>query len=318
MLKGIKTRFRAYQLGSAGSSFSYFADNHFTLLEARITDTSDTSVRSELEICGKTTIDTLHITSWDQDHCALADLKRILEEFSPRKIEYPGYDPHTASADNCLAEILRYDWERRNNKYDITVTRIDPPYVNSLKSASDVGYKDVFFHPKELDQNSSNNNSTVKLFRRGSFNVASLGDIESPQIGSMLRRGKIFSNEVDVLILAHHGSDNGVTTKTFLEKVKPTIAICSSNYDNQYDHPSKNIRDLLHEQEIKLFTTKTGDVVIKSIAAHFVKYKVTNYKANSAEISSEYVHDSKKSVLLSMNADTIRNRYHPGFKGPKR
>jgi competence protein ComEC len=44
MLKGVKTRFRAYQLGSAGSSFSYFADGHFTLLEARLTDTSEANI----------------------------------------------------------------------------------------------------------------------------------------------------------------------------------------------------------------------------------------------------------------------------------
>ena len=37
MVKKIYTRFRAYQLGNAGSSFSYYADGHFTLIEARLT-----------------------------------------------------------------------------------------------------------------------------------------------------------------------------------------------------------------------------------------------------------------------------------------
>jgi hypothetical protein len=32
------TRFRAYQLGASGSSFSYFVDGHFTVLEARMTE----------------------------------------------------------------------------------------------------------------------------------------------------------------------------------------------------------------------------------------------------------------------------------------
>lgn len=66
VLKPLKTRFLAYQLGEPGSSFSYFADEHFTLIEAKLTDRSYSSLEAELEACGKTSIDTLHITSWDQ------------------------------------------------------------------------------------------------------------------------------------------------------------------------------------------------------------------------------------------------------------
>ncbi|MBU2811069.1 hypothetical protein HF669_06680 [Acidithiobacillus thiooxidans] len=57
-LKPIKTRFRAYQLCEPGSSFSYFADNHFTLIEAKLTDNSYASLVAELKACEKTTIDT--------------------------------------------------------------------------------------------------------------------------------------------------------------------------------------------------------------------------------------------------------------------
>lgn len=87
------TRFRAYQLGSAGSSFSYFDGSDFTLIEARLTEMNDPSIAQEMKICGIKSISTLHITSWDQDHCVPSQLERIVNEFSPRKIEYPGYDP---------------------------------------------------------------------------------------------------------------------------------------------------------------------------------------------------------------------------------
>ena len=56
-MKKIITRFRAYQLGNAGSSFSYFADNHFTLIEARLTEVNKETLKSELKICYKTQID---------------------------------------------------------------------------------------------------------------------------------------------------------------------------------------------------------------------------------------------------------------------
>lgn len=44
------------------------------------------------------------------------------------------------------------------------------------------------YWPKEIDANNANNNSTVKQFRSGSFNVLSLGDVESTNISSYLRR----------------------------------------------------------------------------------------------------------------------------------
>lgn len=52
-LKPVNTRFRAYQLGEPGSSFSYFADDHFTLIEAKLTDRSYASLAKELSVCGK-------------------------------------------------------------------------------------------------------------------------------------------------------------------------------------------------------------------------------------------------------------------------
>lgn len=52
-MRGIRTRFRAYYLGSAGLSFSYFADGPFTMIEARLTGESRDQVEREMtEKCG--------------------------------------------------------------------------------------------------------------------------------------------------------------------------------------------------------------------------------------------------------------------------
>lgn len=314
-LKAIITRFRAYQLGNPGSSFSYFADGKFTLIEGRVTESSLPSLKEELQLCKKNYIDTLHITSWDKDHCEHDELLWILANLAPRKIEYPGYSPHTDSGNNCLSAIKRHEQERRRVGQTIRLQKVDPDFINGLDTAENLGYKSIFYHPKILYPDSSNDNSTVKLFRTGMFNVASLGDIEHPNLGSMLRRCKVFSSEVDVMILAHHGADNGLTTKTFLEKVRPTIAICSSDYDNKYEHPKQEIRDLLHELDIPIYTTKTGDVIVESVPHHRTQYQVVNLKSDSTKVSSTRTFKSKKAKYLSMNADSIRNRAHPGFKG---
>ena len=45
-------------------------------------------------------------------------------------------------------------------------------------------------------------------------------------------QNEIIANEVDVLILAHHGADNGFTTTDFLRAVNPKVAICACDWDN--------------------------------------------------------------------------------------
>ncbi|MDX7698323.1 hypothetical protein SJS38_20455 [Aeromonas dhakensis] len=307
-LQSIRTRFRAYQLGNAGSSFSYFADDHFTLIEGRLTENSRSSLADELKECGKTRIDTLHITSWDMDHCSFKELQEILETLHPSKIEYPGYVHDSENYRNCLGAINEYKAKRIKASRRMTAQRIDPPYVNSLKGSTAIGYKDIIYHPRE-DYANSNDNSIVKLYRGGMFNVASLGDIEHPNIGSMLRGSRKFKNEVDILILAHHGANNDINSRKFFETVRPTVAICSADYNNKYGHINDEVRGALHKADIPLFTTKTGDVLIESILNHRKEYRVTNFKANTTEISSQYDFVSKKFHLLRMNDDTVRNRF---------
>jgi competence protein ComEC len=299
------TRFRAYQLGTEGSSFSYFDGSHFTLIEARLSELSRASVEEEIASCGVNHINCLHITSWDNDHCSPSELETIMEVYRPTVIEYPGYEPHTETAKEALKKILSY----KKNRPKATLRKVDPSYINSLDEAEQLGYKNVFYHPKSL-YDDSNNNSSVKFFRTGSFNVASLGDVEDTNISARLARSRMFSQELDILILAHHGADNGFITSTFLKKTKPTVAIASSNYDNKYEHPKQEIRNLLFEHDIPLFTTKTGDIIIESVQPHTHIYKVFNLISNSAKISSIKTFKSRKSKFLSYNADSIRNHFN--------
>ena len=315
-LRSVPTRFRAYQLGVAGSLFSYFAEGHFTLIEAMATEVSKPQLLAELEVCKKGNIDTLHITSWDQDHCDQTGLQWILENLQPQRIEYPGYPPHTDSGRESLTIINAYKARRTQSGLTATIQSIDPPYVRSLETGQALGYRDIVYHPRELFDR-SNDNSTVKLFRAGCFNVLSLGDVEHVNIAALLKRCTILCREVDVMILAHHGADNGFTTKKLLERLAPKVAICSSNYDNQYDHPRQEICDLLWEQEIRLYTTKTGDVVLASVGSHTMDYEAINFRSNSREVSSVTKFRSRKSKHLNHGADAYRGRFERPSRGPR-
>lgn len=288
------TRFRAYQLGNAGSSFSYYDGSALTLIEARLTDMSRPNVMFELEQAGKEYIDTLHITSWDNDHCRPVELKEILETLLPSKIESPGYEPHTDSGKTCLGYIEQYQKHFINKSKNVEVQTHSPDFINNLDSASTgLGYSDILYHPRELCD-SSNDNSTVKLFRSGSFTVLSLGDVEKEEIAKRISSGPIACTQVDVMILAHHGAANGFTTDQFVKAIKPRIAICSSNYANQFLHPKQEIRDLLYHNDIKLLTTKTGDIVIKSINDHVGECQIYNLAGNNTVVSSQYLFNSKR------------------------
>jgi competence protein ComEC len=274
-----QTRFRAYQLGTSGSSFSYSVDDHFTLIEARFNETNKPNIVKEIQIIGCKAINCLHITSWDQDHCNYEELKLILECLKPTRIEYPGYVPNTDCGKNSLISIKNYCKQK-----SISQIEISPSYIKGLESGERCKYNDIVYNPKNIS-NKHNDNSIVQLFRRGRFTVLSLGDCEDATIAENIMGGNIVNSETDVLILAHHGADNGFTTSKFIKSIKPKIAVCSSNYDNEYDHPRQEIREILYQEDITLYTTKTGDVVISCDEDNIVH--ADNLKANGEKISSK-------------------------------
>lgn len=270
------TRFRAYQLGMIGSLFSYFDGINFTLIEANLGEVSESSLVAELAICGKKTIDILHITSWDNDHCKPESLKKILSFLTPSIIEIPGYQPDTDSGKESQKIISSYYiTSLLISQHSIEKRNIDKTFLSQLPNEQNFDYIDVIYNPNK-DYPNKNDNSLIKLFRTGSFTVASLGDVESSEIAIQLLNSKIFVNEVDVLILAHHGADNGFTTSEFIKKVNPSATVCSSNFDNQFEHPRPIVRKILNDNFVPIYTTKTGDVIIESIGNHTSRYRVLN------------------------------------------
>lgn len=68
-------------------------------------------------------------------------------------------------------------------------------------------------------------------------------------------------NPIEVLQVPHHGSRFGLN-KTFLNKVKPKLAVISVG-ENKYGHPHKDTLKLLQESKIKtLRTDEKGDIEI--------------------------------------------------------
>lgn len=275
-----KTRFRAYQLGDKGSSFSYSVDDNFTLIEARFNATNAPSICHEMKITGANNLSNLHITSWDKDHCSESELPVILEYLKPEKIQYPGYEPDTGCGKACKRMIEDYCTKQKK-----VGVRYTPDYVNGLDAGENLQYSTIIYNPIDGEGN-HNDNSIAALFRAGRFTVLSLGDCESESIAKRIQAGTIATKETDVLILAHHGADNGFTTDEFIKAINPRIAICSSNYDNQYEHPREEVRQILIQNNVHLFTTKTGDVIVECNEDN--KVHVKNLVSDNTKLSSAY------------------------------
>ncbi len=282
------TRFRAYQLGTCGASFSLSVNNYFILIEARYNDVNSSHILWELnERCEKERIDLLHITSWDADHCNAIELERILDELKPLFIEYPSYAPHTDNAQKALKLIQNY---HDGDNCPITPARVKSSTKEPLKGV------DVFYNPLCQYTSTSNDKSIIKFFRIGSFTVLSLGDCEETSIRDRLINDIILKSEVDVLILAHHGADNGFTTSEFLEAIKPKVAICASDYGNKYGHPDSVILQRLREVGVDYYSTKTGDVVAQSIDKY--TFKVSNYCANNTTLKNIKTYENKTWYII--------------------
>jgi beta-lactamase superfamily II metal-dependent hydrolase len=84
-----------------------------------------------------------------------------------------------------------------------------------------------------------------------------------------------------VLKVSHHGSKYA-TTKDFLDRVKPEVAIVSCGAWNRYGHPSQAVLDRLKAANVKLYRTDLqGEITITT------RGKEADMKITTAKESTE-------------------------------
>jgi competence protein ComEC len=110
--------------------------------------------------------------------------------------------------------------------------------------------------------NEPNANSIVARLDYGSFSMMLAGDAEEQT------EHRLLTKELDlrsrVLKIGHHGSKYA-TSKDFLERVQPEVAIVSCGAWNRYGHPSQAVLDRLRaaNPNVKLYRTDLqGEITI--------------------------------------------------------
>ena len=176
-----------------------------------------------LRSLGVTELETLVISHGDLDHAAgVATLRR---EMPIRHIWQGGRDSLLESARPCRAGRT-WRWP--------------------------VGWWFRFLSPAG-NEGSANDASCVLLLEVGGSKILIAGDIERAQERELLRywRNQL---DVDVLVVAHHGSGTS-TTQAWLNQVQPHTAIISHGYANRFGHPDPLVLRRLRQQGVKVFST---------------------------------------------------------------
>lgn len=118
------------------------------------------------------------------------------------------------------------------------------------------------FSPNKDFYDNLNNYSPVIKIQYGNTSFLFTGDAEKEVEKEILNNNEDIS--ADVLKVGHHGSSTS-TSKDFLKKVNPSIAVISVGKDNIYNHPDAITTKLLDDSNIKTYRTdKDGTIVICS------------------------------------------------------
>lgn len=90
------------------------------------------------------------------------------------------------------------------------------------------------------------------------------GDIEEQAEKQILEEYKNTNTlKATILKVAHHGSKTS-TTKEWIQKVKPEIALIGVGEKNTFGHPNTKVLERLKNYGIKIYRTdKNGEISIK-------------------------------------------------------
>lgn len=102
------------------------------------------------------------------------------------------------------------------------------------------------------NSNSENEDSTVLLLRYFDFSVLFTADIGEMTELALLDKGVL--RKTSVLKVPHHGSKFS-SSSTFLEKLKPVVAVVSVGAKNKYGHPNGDTLMRLEQVRAKIFRT---------------------------------------------------------------
>jgi competence protein ComEC len=240
-----------------------------TILDGRIASETET---------GNIPIETFLVTHFHKDHSrgvgTLHDhgyeIQHVIE---PAENRYELADLDTGKPEEGVSQTVLETYERGLEKHDPESVRqvsegeslstdldtqvVAPPSEpGTLRFTSPVTGRENTLKPTGANANS------LAFKTEGDQSVLFMGDIEDTAgLNGETRLMHQHDSEesdvdltADILVLAHHGSDNATSTE-FLDRVDPEVAVISSDLGQQHNHPTDEVLKNLYEHDVAVYWT---------------------------------------------------------------
>lgn len=248
-------------------------------------------------------------------------LVSYLNKLGINKINYAvSTHPHSDHIGGLLTVLNDFEVEKIIDSGKIHTSQTYEDYL-TLIDTKNIPYKlgrkdDKFYlgeaeftvlHPNntELD---INNSSIVLLMKYGKTRFLFMGDAEGEAEKEILSSNN--SIRAHFLKVGHHGS-NTSTSKDFLEKVSPQVAIIMCGLDNSYGHPHIETINKLIDKDIKVYRTdKNGTIILTTDGKSFsttIQYGNKGIKDNKEETSSSFNANKNNKVFVGSKES---DKYH--------
>lgn len=180
-----------------------------------------------------------------EDH--IGNMTAIINKYSIDKFLAPKVTTNTATFKKMMLAL-------KNKNMKIQTIKSG---IGSIDLGENINV-DVFSPNKDIYEELNNYSPMIKI-TYGTRSFLFVGDAEKEVEQEVLNKN--YDIKSDVLKVGHHGSSSS-TSKEFLKKVNPSIAVISVGVNNSYNHPNKNVVKLLKDSDITVYRTDTDGTVV--------------------------------------------------------
>ncbi|HBJ2609295.1 TPA: MBL fold metallo-hydrolase [Clostridium botulinum] len=182
-----------------------------------------------------------------EDH--IGGMPKVIEEFEISNFYAPKKTANTKIFKDMILQL-----KKKNLKINVAKKGISLDLSNN--SSLD------FLAPVKDNYENTNDSSAVVKLTHGNTKFLFTGDAEKTSEKDILNSNEDLSS--NVLKIGHHGSHSS-SSKEFLDKINPKIAIISCGKNNDYRHPHKETMKELNKRNIEVYRTDIdGNIVLTS------------------------------------------------------
>ncbi len=174
-----------------------------------------------------------------------------------------GDNDHLGEAKN-LIDLIEVDkvyfnlGKRNKNELDL-IEKLESKKIKYTTSYENLTFKVGNFKFWQLNReyDDENTSSSIYLAEIDGYKILFTGDASCESEKYILTK---LDTKIDILKVGHHGSKTS-TSEELLDSLAPQIALISSGRDNKFNHPHRQVVDLLRSKKVSIYNTQTSGAI---------------------------------------------------------